>query len=163
MSFRGSLRKKLVGSFLAAALSTGVSCYRAEVDLTPLLDDPSPAGGAELTAGAAGEANESAANGGAGEPACEMLPEDPVQYQCRLRAPPKAVCDTQDSPGWAGCYNGGCSICQEVLRFFPGYSARHPCCTVNTTCGKHAPLKCSPLCPPPTVLDMVEPCFNLER
>ena len=162
MSIGGSLRKRLVGSFLVAALSTGASCYRAEVDLTPLLDGQSPAGGAVLTAGAAGEAGEAGESAGA-PPACEMMLEDPVQYQCRLRPPSKEVCDTQDSPGWAGCYNGGCAICQEVLALFPGYLARHPCCTVNVTCGMHAPLKCSPLCPPPTALDMVEPCFDLER
>lgn len=159
MSFWGSLRTRLVGSFLAVALSTGVSCYRAEVDLEPLLDDQSPAGGTVLT----GAAGESAANGRAGAPACEMMVDDPEQYQCRLRPPSKEVCDTQDSPGWAGCYNGGCAICQEMLMFFPSYMARHPCCTVNVTCGQHAPLKCSPLCPPPTALDMAEPCFDLER
>jgi hypothetical protein len=92
-----------------------------------------------------------------------MLPDEPAQYQCRLRPPAKEVCDTQDSPGWAGCYNGGCAICQEVLVDYPSYLARHPCCTVNTTCGVHAPLKCSPLCPPPTALDKLEPCFDLER
>ena len=55
------------------------------------------------------------------------------------------------------------SICTEVLVDYPYYLARHPCCGPNTTCGVHAPLLCSPLCPPPTELDKKPPCYELER
>lgn len=167
------------------ALFTAVSCYRAEVDLKPLLDDAlssagganggaAPAGGAGEAinkggereggeSGAAGEQGQAGAAGAAGPAACDPTPDDAVQSQCRLRPPSKQVCDEQAKPGWAGCYNGGCSICTEVLVDYPYYLARHPCCGPNTTCGVHAPLLCSPLCPPPTELDKKPPCYELER
>ncbi|HEX2870438.1 MAG TPA: hypothetical protein VHP33_04265 [Polyangiaceae bacterium] len=170
------------------ALLAGVSCYRAEVDLAPLLDDTrsgaggSASGGTALGGGAgdtasfAGErgGGESGAGGelaigrgGAGgsaaAPECDPTPDEPIQAQCRLRPPAKLVCDEQDKPGWAGCYNGGCSICTEVLVEFPYYLTRHPCCGPNTVCGVHSPLLCSPLCPPPTELDKKPPCYELER
>jgi hypothetical protein len=113
--------------------------------------------GRELTVAGAGAA------GAAGAPECDPTPDDPTQSQCRLRPPAKQMCDEQDTPGWAGCYNGGCSICTEVLVAFPYYLARHPCCGPNTTCGVHSPLLCSPLCPPPTELDKKPPCYELER
>lgn len=168
-----------------AALFTGVSCYRAEVDLAPLLDDALSGAGGTATGGAAGgsagdeasvagesgggesgaggEQGNAGAAGAAGSPACDPTPDEPIQSQCRLRPPSKQVCDEQDIPGWAGCYNGGCSICTEVLVDFPYYLVRHPCCGVNTTCGVHAPLLCSPLCPPPSELDKRPPCYELER
>jgi len=166
--------------WLVGALSVGASCYRAEVDLSPLLDDAlATAGGGMTTGGAAepagagggkggsvsgGEGGEVAAAGagGAFTPECDPTPEGPIQSECRLRPPAKQVCDEQAMPGWAGCYNGGCSICTEVLVDYPYYLARHPCCGPNTTCGVHKPLKCSPLCPPPTELDKKPLCFELE-
>lgn len=165
-----------------SALFTGVSCYRAEVDLAPFLDDAlSGAGGAaaggkasanpsaagEHGDGGAGEGNtggEPAAGGAGGAPlACDPTPDDAIQAECRLRLPSQQVCDAQDKSGWAGCYNGGCSICTEVLADYPYYLARHPCCGVNTTCGVHSPLLCSPVCPPPTELDKKPLCFELAR
>jgi len=167
LSVRGCVRFAVFGMFLVGALVTGASCYRAEVDLAPLLDDPSQSGGGALMAGA-GEAGvggsvEPAAGGAAGAPTCDPTPEDSVQHQCRLRAPSKATCDEQDVDGWSGCYNGGCSICTEVLQDFPYYLMRHPCCGPNTTCSVHEPRRCSPLCPPPTELDKLPVCFNLAR
>lgn len=186
MKVRGAFRFGLAWAISVGALFAGVSCYRAEVNLAPLLDDaPSGAGGAESggmsagggagdamsvagersggESGAGGELGNAGAAGAAGPPACDPTPDEPSQSQCRLRPPAKQVCDEQAKPGWAGCYNGGCSICTEVLVDFPYYLARHPCCGPNTTCGVHDPLLCSPLCPPPTELDKKPPCYELAR
>lgn len=188
MSLRGAFRYRLACIGLVGALFTGVSCYRAEIDLAPLLEDAlagaggtastgTPSGGSagdaasfagERGSGDGGVGGESAVGGtgvagSAGAPKCDPTPDEAIQGQCRLRPPAKQVCDEQDKPGWAGCYNGGCSICSEVLVEFPYYLARHPCCGPNTTCGVHSPLLCSPLCPPPSELDKKPPCYELAR
>jgi hypothetical protein len=174
-------------TFLAGALTTGASCYRAEVDLSPLLDDQAQSGGGVVSAGAgeagmsgsfgatvggasggadggaSGGADGGASGGAAGTPTCDPTPEDAVQNQCRLRLPSKQSCDEQDPVGWNGCYAGGCSICTKILIEYPYYLERHRCCQANATCGVHAPVRCSPLCPPPTELDKRPLCFNLER
>ncbi len=169
MSASGRVRFRLLAVFLVAALPPGASCYRAEIDLTPLLDDKAQPDGGVLAAGGAGESaiggNEPApaAGGAAGAPTCDRTPDAAAQYQCRLRPPAKQACDEEDSPGWQGCYDGGCAICTEVIADYPYYLARHPCCIRNDTCSVHAPRKCSPLCPPPTELDKLPPCYELER
>ena len=166
MSVRGYVRFGGGGTFLVGALLAGANCYRAEVDLAPLLDDQSQSsGGVMVGAGEAGIGGsvEPSAGAAMGAPVCDATPEDPAQYQCCLRAPSKQTCDEQDVNGWSGCYNGGCSICTEVLIDYPYYLMRHPCCGPNTTCSVHEPRRCSPLCPPPTELDKVPVCFDLER
>jgi hypothetical protein len=167
LSVRGAIRFGVLSAFLLGALVTGASCYRAEVDLAPFVHDQSPSAGGVGMAGAgeagSGGAGEAGSGGTTGAPICDMTPEDAVQYQCRLRAPSKQTCDEQDVDGWSGCYNGGCSICTEVLLDYPYYLMRHPCCGPNTTCSVHEPRRCSPLCPPPTELDKVPLCFDLER
>jgi hypothetical protein len=178
LSVRGYVRFGILAASLVGALSAGASCYRAEVDLAPLADDPSPAGGGGATVGA-GEAGMSGgvdatggrADGGGGgasggaavAPTCDSTPEDAVQYECRLRKPSKQSCDEQDAAGWNGCYDGGCSICTQVLIDYPYYLERHRCCQANATCSRHEPYRCSPLCPPPTELDKRPVCFDLER
>jgi hypothetical protein len=186
LRLRGAFRCGVACIGLVGALFTGVSCYRAEVDLAPLLDDP-PSGaggtaggtssggsggdaasfagergsgdggaGGELPVGSAGAA------GAAGAPACDPTPDTVLQAECRRRLPTKQMCDEEDKTGWAGCYSGGCSICTEVLLDYPYYLVRHPCCGKNTTCGVHSPLLCSPWCPPPTEVDKKPPCYELE-
>jgi hypothetical protein len=170
-------------TFLAGALTAGASCYRAEVDLSPLLEDQAASGGGVVSAGAGeasmsgsvgattggtsggadGRASGGADGGAAGTPTCDPTPEDAVQHQCRLRLPSKQSCDEQDAVGWNGCYAGGCSICTKILIEYPYYLERHRCCQANATCGVHAPVRCSSLCPPPTELDKRPLCFNLER
>jgi hypothetical protein len=199
LSLRGYVRFAVLGTLLAGASLTGGSCYRAEVDLAPLLYDSSQSGGGGMVTVGAGEAGMGgsagaksgggtggasagadggatdgaggAADGGAsgaadraaGSPTCDPTPEDAVQYQCRRREPSKEQCDEQDVGGWNGCYNGGCSVCTEILIEYPYYLERHRCCHANATCGVHEPVRCSPLCPPPTELDKRPLCFNLER
>jgi hypothetical protein len=196
LSLRGLVRFAVLGTLLAGASLTGGSCYRTEVDLAPLLDDPSRSGGGGMVTVGAGDAGMSgsvggtsggadgAASGGAdggasgaaddgasgaadgraaGPPTCDPTPEDAVQSQCRWRDPSKEQCDEQDAVGWNGCYNGGCSICTKILIDYPYYLERHRCCHANATCGVHEPVRCSPLCPPPTELDKRPLCFTLER
>lgn len=179
MIVRGALRRGLALIGSVSALFACVSCYRAEVDLAPLLDDALSGGAAAggkagvnaSVAGAGGD--DGVGEGNAGEPAaggsggaaseCDPTPVDSVQAECQRRLPTQQMCDQQDKPGWAGCYNGGCAICTEVLVDYPYYLKRHPCCEENKICGVHAPLLCSPWCPPPTELDKKAPCYELAR
>jgi hypothetical protein len=191
LNLRGYVRFGVLAASLVGALSTGASCYRAELDLAPLGDDQPPAGGGGVTVGAGeagmsggGDATGGKADGGgsggasggadaggiggvsggaAGAPTCDPTPEDAVQHQCLLRKPSKQMCDVQAADGWNGCYDGGCSICTKVLIDYPYYLERHRCCEENTTCSKHEPYRCSPWCPPPTELDKRPVCFDLEH
>ncbi len=174
MSFRRHARVGLVGCSLVGALSVGASCYRAEIDLTPLFDDVPEAGGGALSSSAdepsSGGASESS-SGGVGQPsgggtseptagaaACDDTLLDPAQSECHRRRATAAECSEQAQPGWAGCYAGGCKICVEELVDYPHYFDWHPCCEPNPTCSVHKPLKCNALCPAPTELDKLLPC-----
>jgi hypothetical protein len=165
LSVRGYVRFGVLAASLVS-FSTGTSCYRAEVDLAPLVDDESPAGGGVvmgLGGGASGGASGGVDGGAAGAATCDPTPEDAIQQQCRLRMPSTQSCDEQYIVGgWNGCYNGGCSVCTKVLIDYPHYFERHPCCQPNITCSTHEPYRCSPLCPPPTELDKRPVCFDLE-
>lgn len=163
MSSRRRLERAALGACLALALAGAASCYRAEIDLTPLFDDPPSAGGSASGGAASSDSGASDAGANAAGAACDATPDDPLQYQCRLREPSKQVCDEQDLDGWSGCYFDGCHVCVEALADYPYYLARHPCCPPNPVCSVHAPIKCSPLCPPPTALDQRPPCVNLAR
>jgi hypothetical protein len=163
LSVRGYVRFGALAASYVGALSTVASCYRVEVDLAPLVDDESPSGGSAVTVGAGEAGTSGGAEAEAAAPNCDSTPEDFVQHQCRLRAPSKQMCDLQETYGWSGCYDGGCSICTEALLDYPYYLKRHPCCSPNPTCSVHDPRRCSPLCPAPTVFDKVPVCFDLER
>jgi hypothetical protein len=184
LSLRQCARLGLVFGFLVSAVSMGASCYRAQIDLTPLADEMAEAGGgappssagepsnggtSEPTGGAPepGSGGMSApSDGGAGQPssgaACDTTPMDPAQHVCQLRHATAAECSEQAQPGWAGCYAGGCKICVEVLVDYPHYFDWHPCCEPNPTCSVHAPIKCNALCPAPTELDKAQPCFAVN-
>ena len=162
------------------------SCYRAEINLSDLMDDMVPGGTSSTTAGAsgstsgtqagdapgggggAGVANESAAGqGGASEPPCIDEPREPAQQVCfNLGAPPPEQCQVQDPMGWSGCYADTCHACQEALVDYPYYFDWYPCCWANTTCGSHAlqPIGCSANCPRPTEREKSPKCgrVNIE-
>jgi hypothetical protein len=167
------------------------SCYRAEIDLAPLLNDPPLAmggssgdGSAPLAGGApepmgggsgdssmptAGTGQEltggvGGTGGAAGGAACDDAPLDPEQSGCLLLEPTNAECDDQPVDGWAGCYAGGCMVCTPQTKLVPGfpyYFKWHPCCQPNTTCSNHSPQVCNARCPAPTQRDTVPPCAVL--
>jgi len=60
---------------------------------------------------------------------------------------------------WKGCRNGGCFVCDEMVRGFPHYFRNHPNCIVNTTC-KGRFFTCSDNCPPPAAADSCDPDPN---
>ena len=160
MSLRDYPRLGLVGGFLVAASLTAGSCYRAEIDLTPLVDDMS-LGGAGAPASGAGDAAPGGAAGAGAEVVCDDSKEDPVQTACRLEPATKAQCDEQAADGWQGCYAGGCEVCQELLVDYPFYQDWHSCCHINPTCSTNVPLKCNSRCPAPTERDKHPRCSSL--
>jgi hypothetical protein len=183
LSSRASARLAFaVGVSVWAALVVS-SCYRAEIDLTPLLSDPQSvmggssgdgsvplAGGApEPMGGSGGSSMPMAGAGqeataGAGGAACDDAPLDAVQSGCLLLEPTVAECDDQPADGWAGCYAGGCMACTPQTKLVPGfpyYFKWHPCCQPNTTCSNHPPQVCNARCPAPTEHDTVPPCAVL--
>jgi hypothetical protein len=158
LSFCDYSRLGLVGGFLAAALLTSGSCYRAEIDLTPLAGEMSLGGaGASGTGDAAGDAG----SGGASDVACDHSQEDSVQTACRLEPPTKAQCEEQAADGWQGCYAGGCEVCKEMVADYPFYQDWHACCHINPTCSTNGPLKCNSRCPAPTERDKHPRCASL--
>jgi hypothetical protein len=170
LSSCGSVRVGLVAAFLTSAVLVGSSCYRAEIDLTPLLDDMSLGGGGAPLSGAAGTAM--SAGGGAGDAAtgaggvaCDDVSVlEQTQEVCRsLRTPTAAECYEQAPDGWAGCYAGGCTVCTEQLREYPHYFDWHPCCRPNDTCAPIHPVTCNVRCPAPTEHDKIPPCFTIQR
>jgi hypothetical protein len=160
LSVRGYVRFVVLAASLVGGLSTGVSCYRAEVDLAPLVDDDESSGGGAVTVGAGTVGMSGGADGTTGARICDTTPEDDVQHQCRLRPPSTQMCDLEETYSWSGCSDGGCSICIEALRDYPYYLKRHPCCSPDSTCSVHERRRCSPLCPAPTVFDKVPVCFD---
>jgi hypothetical protein len=123
--------------------ATPMGCYRAEIDLSPVLDE------SEST-----ETGEGAS--------CDDSPLDATQVGCRLLLPTRAECSVQDAEGWSGCYDGGCSVCTKSVRDYPYYFDWHPCCLPNDDCHSNSPLKCNARCPNPTEHDKVKPCFVIE-
>jgi hypothetical protein len=125
--------------------ATPLGCYRAEIDLSPVLDE-----------------SESTATDGGGGASCDDSPLDATQLGCRLLLPTRAECSAQDAEGWSGCYDGGCSVCSKSVRDYPYYFDWHPCCLPNDDCHSNSPLKCNARCPSPTERDKVKPCFVIE-
>ena len=145
----------LVWGSLFSALSMAASCYRAQIDLTPLVDDLPSAG----ASGAAGDAGGAAANVD-----CDRAPLDAVQEQCHsVFKPTAADCHEADPAGWDGCYAGGCAVCSEKFSDFPHYLDWHPCCEANPTCNRNLPVTCNVRCPAPTEHDKIAPCFAILR
>ncbi len=176
MSLSGSARRGLVCGVLASALLMAASCYQAEIDLTPPADDTAEAGGGVSSSGGAHESTaeggapiavaSASGAGGAGAAGvasaggCDDGALDPIQEVCHdFLLPTRADCHDGDPAGWDGCYAGGCAVCSEKLAEFPYYKAWHPCCEINDTCNRNAPVTCNYRCPPPTEHDKVAPCF----
>jgi hypothetical protein len=169
---------------VALALFTASSCYRAEINLSDLMDDMMQAGTASNPAGiggsaggtgagdapggggSAGDANENTAGqGGASEPPCRDEPLEPEQQVCfNLGAPSAEQCQEQDPMGWSGCYADTCHVCREALVGYPYYFDWHPCCQVNPTCYTHAlkPHACDARCPEPTDRDRSPRCGQIS-
>lgn len=142
----------------ALALLVSASCYRAELDLTPFLDQNSAAGAPATSMGEAGQA---ASGGTPGESDCDDTPDTQEQWACRTeRLPTRAECFAQDLAVWQGCH-GGCSVCTENahVRGYPYYFDWHPCCLPYDACSNNEPQHCSAGCPAPTDHDKVRPCF----
>lgn len=131
---------------LAALSLANPACYRVEMNLQELADGSS----GSVLGGAGGESAE-----------CDDSPVDDVQESCRkFGLPSRAQCAEQDPDGWLGCYDGGCRVCNKMLRDYPYYLAWHPCCSDDdNTCNSNSPVVCNPRCPAPTERDRVRPCW----
>ncbi|HEY3667445.1 MAG TPA: hypothetical protein VGL19_15665 [Polyangiaceae bacterium] len=163
------------GLVLLATLSAG-SCYRAEIDITVLGNEPAAAGasgasanvagmsaaageGANTGGAAAGTSGAAAdASGAAGAPSCDDALDD-VQTACRLRIPSRAECSLQDPSGFTGCSDGGCIVCNDVTKAYPYYFQWHPCCEPNFACATSLRVKCNERCPVPSAQDQRAPCW----
>jgi hypothetical protein len=139
------------------------SCYRAEIDLSPLAETRAGApslsetggSGQQVATGDGGEFNEATRSN------CQDPPFSPDDLTCHITGekPTRSMC-VADPKGWPGCYDGGCSVCTHdgVVPGYPYYFKWHPCCSANDTCSNHDPFRCNPLCPQPTEHDKVAPC-----
>ncbi|MEP7052041.1 MAG: hypothetical protein ABJB12_16870 [Pseudomonadota bacterium] len=110
-------------------------CYRAQIDI------------------ADGDA-------GATEPACDSTPLSSDYADCHGLLPDKQQCSVPDPNGWNGCYDGGCTVCSDVLQAFPFYFAWHPCCQPNDFCTSELRGRCNERCPAPGARDQVKPCWS---
>lgn len=188
------LRALLTG-YALTSVAVPSSCYRAEIDLAPLLDasdshagsasgagaETSPAGGeggatpdasrteagqASISAGGSGEGGVTSEQAGAaGAPAeCDGSWRDTVEdTACRQGGPPtRAECVEQPLVSWRGCYDGGCTVCTDLVESYPYYFKWHPCCIPNHVCSNHQPVLCNSRCPPPTEHDRIPPCGALD-
>jgi hypothetical protein len=163
---------------LLAALTAG-SCYRAEIDITVLGSEPAAAGAAGTSGDVAGmpaaagdraglggaatgtggaSAGTNEPGGAAGAPVCDDALDD-VQAVCRLRIPSRAECSLQDARGFTGCSDGGCIVCDDVLKKYPYYFQWHPCCEPNFACATSLRVKCNARCPAPSEQDQRAPCW----
>lgn len=157
----------LLSALLVASAFWLGSCYRAEIDLSPLAEagggsgqrlGPSDGGSEPASAGASsGNVDSNGASGGR----CQDPPLSADDQTCLITGekPTLSMC-VADPKGWPGCYNGGCSVCTQngVVRDYPYYLRWHPCCSANDTCSNHDKFRCNSLCPAPTEHDKVPPC-----
>jgi len=92
--------------------------------------------------------------------ACEELVFSADDTTCHITKKPTPAMCSQDPEGWAGCYDGGCTVCtlNHLVPGYPHYFDWHPCCSPNDTCSTHDPVKCDARCPKPTDHDRVAPC-----
>jgi hypothetical protein len=151
------------------------SCYRAEVDLSMLMEgDAAQAGamaGAAAVGGGPGDAGEGGASGmraeaggsaggGPNESSCDDV-LDPNQEICRRVGVPSAEeCVDLGISGWQGCYFSACHACMKSLDEYEFYFAWHPCCQKNETCASNEPKMCNSACPEPTERDKRAPCLK---
>jgi hypothetical protein len=171
------LSRGLAVAACASGLFLVSSCYRAEIELSMLMEgDAAQAGnamaGAAAGGGGPGDRGEGGASGmraaegggGAGgepnESSCDDV-LDPNQEICRRVGVPSAEeCVDLGISGWQGCYFSACHACTKSLREYEHYFAWHPCCQRNPTCGSNEPKMCTSACPQPTERDKRAPCLK---
>jgi len=105
------------------------------------------------------DAGSAPGDAGASGAVCDQTPLSSTDSACRGNLPNKEQCSAQDVNGWNACYDGGCSVCADVLQAYPFYFKWHPCCQQNDSCTSQLRVKCNERCPPPTARDQVMPCW----
>jgi hypothetical protein len=143
------------------------SCYRAEIDLSELMDGDAAEAGKNGSASAGGGmagAPDSAADGGASGAATCSDVLDSLQETCHyLGAPSREQCldveANDENSRWQGCRFSACHACTELLSDYPYYFKWHPCCERDEDCASESPIDCTATCPAPTERDKHPPCF----